>query len=198
MKVALRKRSLKEIRKEHLVPGVIYGKSVESTPIEVDEKVLLETLKTYGKNMTFDVSIGRKKHQAYIKHIQSEVLKPNHVIHFELHALAKDETIHASIPVVLIGKEVLENDRLFIQFNTPNIDCEYAPGLAVTHFEFDVSKLKSGDQLHISDLVIPKGITVHHKQDLVILSVKDGVMMEDVDQEKEVESKEVAEESSKV
>jgi large subunit ribosomal protein L25 len=197
MKVAVRKRSLKEIRAEHLVPGVIYGKSIESTPIEVDEKTLLETLKSYGKNMTFDVTIGRKKHQAYIKHIQSEVLRPNHIIHFELHALAKDETIHASIPVLLIGKEVLENDRLFIQFNIPNIECEYAAGLSVTHFEFDVSKMKAGDQIHVKDLIVPKGIIVHQKEDQVILSVKEGVMIEDDDKEKVVEKAEPTETSSK-
>lgn len=190
MKVQLRKRSLREIRKEHLVPGVIYGKSVPSTSIEVDEKVLFDTLKTYGKNMTFDVMIGRKKHQAYIKHIQSEIIKPNHIIHFELHALAKDETIHASIPVVLHGKEILEKERLFIQFNIPNIDCEYAPGVAVSHFEFDVSNMKVGDQLHISDLVIPEGITVLHQKNQVILSVKEGVMIEEEEAVEEVTKEE--------
>jgi len=90
---------------------------------------------------------------------------------------------------------VLENDRLFIQFNIPNIDCEYAAGLTVTHFEFDVSKMKAGDQIHIKDLIVPKGIIVHQKDDQVILSVKEGVMIEEDDKEKEIEKPDTTEET---
>ena len=196
MKIAIRNKPLKEIRKENLVPGVIYGKSVKSTSIQVEEKELLDTLKTYGKNLTFQISIGRKKHQVYIKHIQSEILKPNHIIHFELHALAKDETVLATIPVHLTGKEILEKERLFVQFNISNIECEYAPGFGVSHFDFDVSNLKVGDQVLIKDLVIPEGVKIHHEANDVIFSIKEAVMIEEETIEEDIETDEVEEEST--
>ena len=34
MKITERKRPLREVRKDTMVPGVIYGKSITSTPIE--------------------------------------------------------------------------------------------------------------------------------------------------------------------
>jgi len=188
MKISVRKRSLKEIRKEQLVPGVIYGKSIQSTPVEAELNEVLETLKNYGKNMTFAVTLNRKKHQVYFKNIQSLVLKPKEIIHFELHALAKDETIMAQIPVTLIGQEALEKQRYFVQFNTPNIDCEYSPGGGISHFEFDVSKMRVNDSIHVKDLIIPEGVTIKNDPDLLILSIKEGVQITDDIKEVQPES----------
>ncbi|MFA5470927.1 MAG: 50S ribosomal protein L25 [Acholeplasmataceae bacterium] len=198
MKVNLRTRSLNEVRKERMIPGVMYGKSIESTSIEVDEKAFKEALAEYGKSMTFKVTLDGKKHNVYIKSVQSNILKPQDIIHFELHRIAKDETVSAQIPVVVHGKEILEKSRLYVQLVLQDIHCEYAPGSGIQHFEFDASEMEMDQAVHVKDIEVPKGITIHEDPEHIVFIVKESretIEEEETETEEAVEGEEVTEET---
>lgn len=173
MKVNLRTRSLREVRKDRMIPGVMYGKSIESTTIEVDEKAFKEALEEYGKSMTFKVTLDGKKHNVYIKSVQSNILRPHDIIHFELHRIAKDETVSASIPVVILGKEELRKKRLYVQMGLSEISCEYAAGSGIQHFEFDASEMEIDDTVFVKDIEVPKGVTIHEDPEQIVFIVKE-------------------------
>lgn len=172
MKLHLRTRSLREVRKDLMVPGVIYGKSIKPVSIEIEEKLLKETLITYGKSLTFPVTLNRKKHNVYIKNIQKSILNSNEILNFELHCIANDETITTHIPLVVHGKSEIEKDRLFVQMNLDSVECEYAAGQGVSFFEFDVAKMKADDVICVKDILVPTGITIHEDLDQVLFIIK--------------------------
>ncbi|MDO9628355.1 MAG: hypothetical protein Q7I99_00520, partial [Acholeplasmataceae bacterium] len=62
MKLELRTNKLSEVRKSNLVPGVMYGRSIESTSVQAEKSEVLEAIKTYGKNKTFKVRVDGKYH----------------------------------------------------------------------------------------------------------------------------------------
>jgi large subunit ribosomal protein L25 len=200
MKVNLRTRPLREVRKERMIPGVMYGKSIESTSIEVEEKAFKDALAEYGKSMTFRVTLDGKRHNVYIKNIQSDILKPDEIIHFELHRIAKDETVSASIPVVLHGKESLEKRRLYVQLGLQEINCEYKSGSGIQHFEFDVSEMEQDEAIHVKDIAIPDGVTIHEDPEQIVFIVKEAhqVLEEEETDEEAVETDEEAIESEEV
>lgn len=180
MKLDLRTRKLKDVRNDVKIPGVMYGKSIDSTSIEVDDKAFKEALKTYGKSRTFQVTLDNKKHTVYIKNVQTHILKPDHIIHFDLHRLSKDEKLTATIPLVFEGKDELSKKRLYVQANVEGILSEYAPGSGVDHFTFDVTALEAGYSLTAKDLDVPEGLKVLHDPNDVIFSIKESTMKEEV------------------
>ncbi len=192
MKVNLRTRSLREVREERMIPGVMYGKSIESTSIEVEEKAFKEALAEHGKSMTFRVTLDGKRHNVYIKSVQSNILKPHDIIHFELHRIAKDETVSAHIPVVIIGKETLEKRKLYVQLGLQDINCEYASGAGIQQFEFDVTEMQMDEAVHIKDIVVPKGVTIHEDPEQVVFALKEAheVLEEETETEEPVEGEE--------
>lgn len=192
MKVNLRTRPLREVRKERMIPGVMYGKSIDSTSIEVEEKAFKDALAEYGKSMTFKVTLDGKRHNVYIKNIQTDILKPDDIIHFELHRIAKDETVSAHIPVVIHGKEALEKRRLYVQIGLSEINCEYKSGSGIQHFEFDASEMEQDEAVYVKDIKIPDGVTIHEDPEHIVFIVKEAhqVLEEEETDEEAVEGEE--------
>ncbi|MCD4826151.1 MAG: 50S ribosomal protein L25 [Acholeplasmataceae bacterium] len=204
MKINLRTRSLREVRKDRMIPGVMYGKSIDSTNIEVADKTFKDALAQYGKSMTFQAELDGEMHNVYIKNVVTNILRPNDIIHFEFHRIAADETISASIPVVIHGKDELDKQRLYVQVVLSTIDCEYLSGSGVASFEFDVAEMKMDDAIHIKDINVPEGVTINEDLEQVVFMIKEaheapeeveeaeeGIEYETGDDESEEESEEV-------
>jgi large subunit ribosomal protein L25 len=194
MKVNLRTRPLREVRKERMIPGVMYGKSIDSTSIEVEEKAFKDALAEYGKSMTFKVTLDGKRHNVYVKNVQTDILKPDDIIHFELHRIAKDETVSAHIPVMIHGKDTLEKRRLYIQIGLSEINCEYKSGSGIQHFEFDASEMEQDEAVYVKDIDVPDGVTIHDDPEHIVFIVKEAHQVLEEEEETEAEAVEGEEE----
>ena len=188
MKLELRTEKLNDIRSKNLVPGVMYGKSIDSTSVQAEKSEVLEAIKAYGKNKTFKVRVDGKYHHVYIKDVQSNILNPHEIIHFDLHRVTPKETMTTQIPVVLLGKEAFFNKTLYASLELPEITAEYTPGSGVSSFDIDVSKLELGNEIKVKDLEVPKGITIKNDLNQTV------VMMKEVHVVVEEEEKSVTEE----
>lgn len=172
MKLNMRTRSLKEVRKDTLIPGVIYGRTFPSTKIEIGEKDFKELLHKYGKSMTFQVSLNKEKHTVYIKHVQYDAMNRAKIIHFDLHCLQKDEKITAKIPIVFIGKDEVEKNHLFIQMSMNEIECEYPVNEKIHDFTFDVTHYKYDDSVHVKDIKTPKNVKILEDPNQMVFIIK--------------------------
>jgi large subunit ribosomal protein L25 len=173
MKLEIRTDKLNEIRNKNLVPGVMYGKSIDSTSVQAEKSEVLEAIKTYGKHKTFKVRVDGKYHHVYLKNIQSNILNPHEIIHFDLHRVTPKETMTTQIPVELIGKEVFFNKSLNAELVLSDITAEYNPGSGVSSFDVDVSRLELGDEIKVRDLKVPKGITIKNDLDQTVVIMKE-------------------------
>ncbi len=187
MKLELRTEKLNELRKENIVPGVMYGKSIDSTSIQADKNEVLEAIQTYGKNKTFKVRVDGKYHHVYIKNVQSKILNPHKIIHFDLHRVTPKETMTTQISVEMHGKEVFFNQTLYADLVLSEITAEYIPGAGISSFDIDVSKLELGDEIKVKDLEVPKGIKIKNDFNQTV------VMMKEVHIVAEEEEKSIAE-----
>ncbi|TNF09280.1 MAG: 50S ribosomal protein L25 [Bacillota bacterium] len=200
MKIELRTERLSEIRNKNLVPGVMYGKSIESTNIQVDKQELLEALETYGKNMTFKARLDGKYHYVYIKSVQSRVLKPKNILHFDLHRVTEKETFTSHIPITVVNFEKFTNKSIHFELVLNQVTAEYTAESGQTTIELDVSKLKLGDKIHVKDLKVSEGVTIlNHPEDIVLMIKETRVIEEEKDEKPETPAPIVieAEETSK-
>jgi len=178
MKAEVRTTSLKEVRKQSLIPGVIYGKSISPEAIQVEKKEFLDTYAKYGTSIPFPVSIGKKKHTVYIKNVQKNVLKEDDFINFDLHCITKNEVVTSHVPVILHGKEQLEKNNLYVQQILSSIECEYTPDDAIAQFEFDVKDMKENETVHVRDIPVSKKVTIVDHLDQIVFLIKESKRME--------------------
>ncbi len=188
MKIEKRTEPLKIVREGNKIPGVLFGKSIEPESIQVDEKDFREAYREYGMTKTFEIKLGRKKHNVYIKEVQRDIVNHNQFLNVKLLKVMAGDLIKANLPINLIGKDKVEKPGVIVQFITDSVEVEYGIGEDFSHIDLDVSNLEIGDSLKIKDLIIPVGIQVVDDLEKTIVNVSETKYIPEEDQA-EVEEK---------
>ncbi len=173
MKLELRTEKLNKVRKMNKIPGVMYGKSIDSVSIQVEDKDFREALKTYGKSMTFKAKLDGKTHNVFISNVESVILRPKEIIHFDLHRVDATETVSAMIPIVFTGKEIFNDTMLYVQEVLNEILAEYKPGHGISKIVVDVSEMKMDDEVLVKDLPVDEHITLKEDPEQVVVAVRE-------------------------
>ena len=174
--------ALKAVRKAGRVPGVLYGKdknkAVQSRPIEIDGKKLASILKSSSsENVLVDVELtdaaGKKvdQHLALLQDVQHHPLK-DYIIHIDLHEIAQDEILHAEVPVTSIGEpDGVKNGGGLLETMLRTVRVACLPRNLPDLISVDVSHLKIGHSVHVSELKLPEGVTISNPPELPVFSV---------------------------
>ena len=174
--------ALKAVRKAGHVPGILYGKtsesSVRSRPIAIDAKKLQSVLhSSTSENVLVDVEVtdpsGAKvdQHLALLQDVQHHPLE-DYIIHIDLHEIAQDEILHAEVPVASVGEpDGVKNGGGLLETMLRTIRVACLPRDLPDLFTVDVSHLKIGESVHVSELTLPQGVTVSNPPELPVFSV---------------------------
>lgn len=183
MKLQARTDHVHKVRNDGFVPGVIYGKKIDSTPIQADGLELRKMYNENGKSKVFDVELGGKKHKVYIKDIQRFTMNSSQIMHFDLQRVTSKDTIHAKVPVTLIGKDGIEKRKLLVVLALHEIPCEFGVGHELTELELDVTDMDVDQAIYIKDLKVPKGVKIDVDPEEMVLVIREGKMKDEVVEE---------------
>ncbi len=186
MKIQLRTEKGKKVRNINTIPGVLYGKGIESISITVDAAEFTKKYHVMGKSKTFEVTLEGTKHLVYIKEIQPLPSNLNVARHFDLMKVSKDDTMVSKIRIIFVNKEVVEKKGLILNAVLDTVEVEYAVGKGVSHINLDVELLEENDTLRVSDIIVPKGIKILTDQEDVVVSVS-RPKEEVIEEEEEIE-----------
>jgi large subunit ribosomal protein L25 len=145
------KSETRRIRNEGYIPGVYYSKNNQPIHINVADKAinpLVFTAKTHLISLQLE---GHDEYECIIKDVQFDPVTDK-LIHFDLLGLTKGEKIILEIPVRLMGTPVGVKEGGIIQHVMHKIEVECLPRNIPEHIVIDISDLKLGDSIHISDL----------------------------------------------
>ncbi len=191
MKLETRKDPLKKVRANNMVPGVIYGRRIDSTPVQADSIELMKNYHKFGTSMTFKIKLEGKNHQVYIKDVQVDPLNINNIRHFDLIKVTATDTIKADIPVHLANKDSVEKRGLVVQLIANTVETEFSPGKGVSSFELNVEGMNEGDALYIKDLEVVEGIKILDDPEKMIVNVSEPDYEEEPEEDEEEEEVEV-------
>ncbi|HVS84872.1 MAG TPA: 50S ribosomal protein L25 [Gaiellaceae bacterium] len=164
----------RRMRKQGLVPGVLYG-SGEPVAISVQERELRRALTgASGLHSILDVEIDGKgsTHASILKEYQVDPVRGG-VTHVDLQEVRLDRPITASVSVHLHGAEDSPGVREGGVLSQPlrEINVEALPLEVPEHLELDVSGMAIGDTLRIADLAVPERVTLLDDPDSVVATV---------------------------
>ncbi|HAQ56639.1 MAG TPA: 50S ribosomal protein L25 [Acholeplasmatales bacterium] len=171
MKVEKRTESLQVVRKMKKVPGVLFGRSIDSVSIQMDEHELLEIFKKNGLTQTFTVTLGKTDHSVYIKHIQKDIINRSHILNVELLQVEKGDMISAKVPLHIIGRDIVERAGFIVQIVSGDIEVEYEAGSGVARVDVDITNLKAKDAVRVRDVKFPAGIRIIDDPDQMLIHV---------------------------
>ena len=157
-------------------PGIIYGGSGTPELIEIDHNALWHALKKEAFHAAIlDMEMNGKESKVLLRDVQYHPFKQL-VLHIDFQRVEADHKLTMKVPLHFSGDELspavkLENCLLTHVVNEVSISC--LPADLPEFISVDLSGLKKGASLHLSDLVMPKGVSavVNGKNDPVIVSV---------------------------
>jgi large subunit ribosomal protein L25 len=148
----------RRLRREGLVPGVLYGNG-EPIAITIAERELRRALTgASGLHSILDVEIDGKgeTHASILKEYQVHPVRGG-VMHVDLQEVRLDQTIQASVSVQLHGGDDAPGVREGGVLSQPlrEVTVEALPLEVPEHLDLDVSGMDIGATLRISDLTAP-------------------------------------------
>lgn len=179
---------VKALRREDVVPGIIYGHGIEPIVVQFDSREVATAITQAGTSSTIQIYV-EGTHDPYLaifRDVQYDVIKRN-VIHLDLQALNIKETVRVPVSVVLIGESlaVEELDGVLLQILN-ELEIEALPMDLVPSIEIDISVLTEiGQSITVGDIVPPPGV--------VILNTKHETVVQVIytEEEEEAEAEEV-------
>ena len=83
----------------------------------------------------------------------------------------RDVAVSAEVPLQTEGDAPGVREGGMLEQQLFSVTVEAMPGNIPTHLVVDVSGLGLGDQIHVSDLPVPAGVTLQHEDEELVVQV---------------------------
>jgi large subunit ribosomal protein L25 len=181
-------RSARRLRREGLVPGVVYGGDGEPEHFAVDARILRNTLAHSGAIL--EVSIGGGKGTpVLVKDLQRHPVR-GEAVHVDLLRVNMAETIQTTVVLELVGADqapgVVEGGVL--NQETRELNIEALPGDIPDSITHDVSGMEMNATLTLSAVTAPSGVTLLDDPEETVVATITPPTLEPVEEEIETET----------
>ncbi len=167
------KELAKKARRNGRIPGVIYGAHGESVAVSVDDHeflMLRQHIAGEQKLITVDVTGGASE-SAFIKDLQREPVSRK-VIHVDFLRVNPDEELTMPVHVKVVGSspEGVREGGLLEQL-AHEVEVTARPGDMPGHIDVDLTNLKVGESVHVSELPALPNAKYASSPDLALFTI---------------------------
>ncbi len=184
-------RRVRRLRREGLVPGVLYGKG-EARAIVVGERDLRAALTgPSGLHAILDVVFEGQKtpRHAVLKEFQQHPIRGT-LTHVDFHEIRLDQTIQATVNIQLVGESPGAKLGGVVQQVTREIRVEALPTAIPEHIEVDMAPLEVGATLRVADLDAIEGVAFLDDPETVLANCSMPRGISELDEEEAAEGEE--------
>src|SRR5215208_3452113 len=188
-------RSARRLRRDGLVPGVLYGGGDEPQHFAVDGRILRNTLAHSGAILEVSVDGGAGS-PVLVKDIQRHPVR-GEAVHVDFLRVDMKVAIHTTVTIDLVGGDDspgVDQGGVLSQ-ETREVNIEALPGDIPETIEHDVSGMNINDTLTLGMISVPDGVTVLDDAETVIASITPPTL-EPVEEEIETETELVGDEAA--
>ena len=149
----------RRLRKQGLIPGVLYGRGKDPHAFCVTERELRRALTgDAGLHAILDVTLdGDQARPSILKSYQQDPVKGT-LTHVDLQEVRLDQAIQARVVVELIGEPVGVTEGGVLSQVVREITVEALPMEIPEHIDLDVTGMAIGDTLRLVDLRLQEGV----------------------------------------
>jgi large subunit ribosomal protein L25 len=148
------KNEARRLRREGLVPGVVYGGATrEAIPVAVNPKELLRILRSEsGVNTLIGLKLDGTQTPVLVREYQLDPIEKK-LLHADFYRLAMDKRLTVAVPIALRGEAPgVKQQGGLIDFVHREIEVECLPADIPERIEVDVSELLLNQSVRVRDL----------------------------------------------
>ena len=153
----------RRMRRDGMVPAVVYGAGKESVSVSISHNELLKKLNNEAfLNSILNIAVDGKEESVLIKDIQVHPAR-RQVMHLDLQRVRSDVEIKVSVPLAFINDDIAVGVKLGGGTVTPlmnEVEISCLPKNLPERLEVDVEALELDDMLYLEDIVLPEGVEI--------------------------------------
>ena len=163
----------KKVRRAGLLPGVVYGKDIESRSVVVDAKAMTRSLQgPYGLNQIFNCTVRGEK-ASFMAIANNVSIHPvtRRLLHVDLRVVDAKTKLKVNVPFRMQG--VSEGQKvgcvLRVMRRQAVISC--TAGTLPVSIDIDLSAFGAGEGLNIDEVKFPDGVRPMYKKNYKVLEI---------------------------
>ena len=165
-----------KLKREGLVPAIIYGGKEDSIPLQVGARDITTILsRARGENILVELEIenagATTSRMALIQEVQHAPLSGS-IVHVDFHAVNMNELLHTSVPIEGRGEPIgVKSFGGILEQSLRSLDISCLPKDLPEVLSIDVSGLNIGSSIHVKHIQLPAGVTALDDPDLTVFLV---------------------------
>ncbi len=167
----LQGKKVRHLRRQGVIPGVLYGPTIDSVPLQMKWTDLRLVLKRAGGSNVIELALGDETYNALVRNVQRDPLRGD-VLHVDFYRVRMDVAIRADIPIVTVGdaRRIVELGGVVTQeMTTVMVEC--LPTNLPSEIRVNVDELQEvGDSIVAAQLPTLEGVQYHIHEDDVVVS----------------------------
>jgi large subunit ribosomal protein L25 len=165
-------KQVKALRRQGKLPGILYGRSMQPTPILMDLRNATRTLGQLAPSTLVTVVLAGEKHLALVREKQRDFIRGT-LKHIDFQAVSMKEKLRVNVIINLVGLSpaVKDFNGVLVEGLT-EVEVECFPQDLPSKISVDISGLqKIGDSITVRDLVMPPNVESLDNPDEMIVIV---------------------------
>ena len=165
-------RKVGQLRRQGLVPVVVYGNVKQPVNLQVDIKLLERVLHSGGDTRLVEVTVNDGgKHNVLVKDVQREPVG-HRLLHADFYAVNMAEKQHVAVPLIATGKPLGLAAGLMVLKLHEAIHIEALPADIPGEIEIDITPLTLERPITVADLPQVKGVTYVDEAEEVLFNLQ--------------------------
>jgi large subunit ribosomal protein L25 len=155
-------KQVNALRRQGLVPAVVYGHGRKSQAIQIDARTFDELRRTTARNSLVDLKIGGGRAVPVLLQGVHEHPVKRHPIHVDFFVVKMTEELHVDVPVNYVGEShAVDKMGGTLLHLREHVSVSALPADLPHALDLDITPLQDFDAvLHVRDLVVPSGVTM--------------------------------------
>jgi large subunit ribosomal protein L25 len=162
-------RAAIKIRKQGLIPGIVYGHKEANVAVSVSAEELDRAIRVLHARV-LDLLIGEKKETVLIRELQWDAFG-RQMMHVDFARVSESDRVRVTVPVELRNTPKITGGGVLDQpFHTLHVEC--SPIKIPESIRIDIANLTLGHPIHVKDLAVPEGVTLLDPPEAVVVQLK--------------------------
>jgi large subunit ribosomal protein L25 len=162
-------RAASKLRKQGLVPGIVYGHQQQNAPVAVSAEELDRAIRVFHARM-LELDLDGQAETVLIREVQWDPFGKQ-LLHVDFERKSATEKVRVTVPVELRNSPKTTGGGVLDQpLHTLHIECPL--GAIPEAIRIDITDLTLGHPIHVKELTLPEGVKVLESPEAVVVQLK--------------------------
>jgi large subunit ribosomal protein L25 len=162
-------RAATKLRKQGLVPAIVYGHKQDNVAVAVSAEELDRAIRVLHVRM-LELEMDGKAETVLIREVQWDPFGKE-MMHVDFERKSRSEKVKVTVPVELRNSPKVTGGGVLDQpLHTLHVECPL--GSIPEAIRIDITDLTLGHPIHVKDLTLPEGVRVLESPEAVVVHLK--------------------------